>query len=210
MPIKIKSFIVGPIDVNCYIVSDDTNEGVIVDAGGGAKEILDYVAKEHINVKALLNTHGHGDHIGANDEIRDALNVPLYIHALDNPMLTDPRKNLSAYMGFMAVARPAENLVGEGDKITFGHTTLNVLHTPGHSPGGVCYVDEADGLAFVGDTLFQGSIGRTDFPGGSEVTLVRGIKDKLMKLDDDVRVLTGHGPMTTIGYERRFNMFLQW
>ncbi len=208
MSLKIKSFVVGPIDVNCFIVHDDTMEGIVIDPGGGAKHILSYIGSNNINIRAVVDTHGHGDHIGANDEIRDALKAPLYIHELDNPMLSDARLNLSAYMGYNALSRPAEHFLAEGDTLSFGETTLKVIHTPGHSPGGICLLDESDGVVFVGDTLFQGSIGRTDFPGGSYSQLVDGIRKKLLTLPDETKVLTGHGGMTTIGDEKRFNAFL--
>ena len=206
--LTIQSFAVMPFDENCYVVSDETGEGVVIDPGGMETAVLAYLREARISVKAVLNTHGHCDHIGADDAIRDATNAPLYIHAEDAEMLTDMKKNLAAFMGFRSVARPAEHLLSEGDKIAFGQSEFQVLHTPGHTKGGVCFV--GDGAVFTGDTLFAGSIGRSDFPGGSEVELIGNIKKKLLALPDDMKVYAGHGPSSEIGWERTHNPYLQW
>ena len=123
-------------------------------------------------------------------------------------MLSDMRLNLSAFMGFKALSRPAEHLLSEGDKISFGQSELEVIHTPGHTVGGGCFV--GDGVVFTGDTLFAGSIGRSDFPGGSEVELIGNIKKKLLALPDEMKVYSGHGPSSEIGWERQCNPYLQW
>ena len=206
--LTIRSFAVMPFDENCYVVSDETGEGVVIDPGGMASAILAYIREAQLSIKAVLDTHGHCDHIGANDEIRDATGAPLYIHKADAPMLSDMRLNLSAFMGFKALSRPAEHLLSEGDKISFGQSELEVLHTPGHTIGGVCFL--GDGVAFTGDTLFAGSIGRSDFPGGSEVELIGNIKKKLLALPDETKVYSGHGPSSEIGWERQCNPSLQW
>lgn len=206
--LTIQSFAVMPFDENCYVVSDDTGEGVVIDPGGMAKEILAYIREKKLSIQAVLDTHGHCDHIGANDAIRDETGAPLYIHKADAPMLSDMRLNLSAFMGFKALSRPAEHLLSEGDKISFGQSELEVIHTPGHTVGGVCFV--GDGVVFTGDTLFAGSIGRSDFPGGSEVELIGNIKKKLLALPDEMKVYSGHGPSSEIGWERQCNPYLQW
>lgn len=206
--LTIRSFAVMPFDENCYVVSDDTGEGVVIDPGGMAKEILAYIREKKLSIRAVLDTHGHCDHIGANDAIRDETGAPLYIHKADAPMLSDMRLNLSAFMGFKALSRPAEHLLSEGDKISFGQSELEVIHTPGHTVGGVCFV--GDGVVFTGDTLFAGSIGRSDFPGGSEVELIGNIKKKLLALPDEMKVYSGHGPSSEIGWERQCNPYLQW
>ena len=206
--LTIQSFAVMPFDENCYVVSDDTGEGVVIDPGGMAKEILAYIREAKIDLKAVLDTHGHCDHIGANDAIRDVTEAPLYIHKEDGAMISDIRLNLSAFMGFKVISRPAEHLLSEGDKISFGNSELEVIHTPGHTKGGVCFV--GDGVAFTGDTLFAGSIGRSDFPGGSEVELIGNIKKKLLVLPDETKVYSGHGPSSEIGWERKCNPYLQW
>ena len=206
--LTIQSFAVMPFDENCYVVSDDTGEGVVIDPGGMAKEILAYIREAKLSIKAVLDTHGHCDHIGANDAIRDATEAPLYIHKEDGAMISDIRLNLSAFMGFKVISRPAEHLLSEGDKISFGQSELEVIHTPGHTKGGICFVSE--GVAFTGDTLFAGSIGRSDFPGGSEVELIGNIKKKLLVLPDETKVYSGHGPSSEIGWERKCNPYLQW
>ena len=206
--LTIRSFAVMPFDENCYVVSDDTGEGVVIDPGGMAKEILAYIREKKLSLQAVLDTHGHCDHIGANDAIRDETGAPLYIHKADAPMLSDMRLNLSAFMGFKALSRPAEHLLSEGDKISFGQSELEVIHTPGHTVGGICFV--GDGVVFTGDTLFAGSIGRSDFPGGSEVELIGNIKKKLLALPDEMKVYSGHGPSSEIGWERQCNPYLQW
>ena len=206
--LTIQSFAVMPFDENCYVVSDETGEGVVIDPGGMAKQILSYIREAKLSIKAVLDTHGHCDHIGANDEIRDETGAPLYIHKEDAAMISDMKLNLSAFMGFRVISRPAEHLLSEGDKISFGQTELEVIHTPGHTKGGVCFVGES--VAFTGDTLFAGSIGRSDFPGGSEVELIGNIKKKLLVLPDETKVYSGHGPSSEIGWERQCNPFLQW
>lgn len=203
---KIKSLVVGPVAANCYILSDATGEGAVIDPCGDAAAILDYIKQEKIKVKVILNTHGHSDHIAANDEVRDATGAPLYIHPADMNMLIDPRANLSVFMGEAVTSRPAEYRLEEGDTVRFGTSELKVLHTPGHSPGGVCLI--GDGVVFSGDTLFAESVGRTDFPGGSTEQLIQEIKEKLMPLPDDTLVYPGHGPATTIGWERQYNPYI--
>ena len=203
---KIQSLVVGPVAANCYLLSDEGGKGIVIDPGGDAPAILDKIRKEHITVEAILNTHGHSDHIAANDALRDATGAPLYIHAADEHMLTDPRANLSLFMGGNVVSRPAEHHLKEGDILCVGAMAFKVLHTPGHSPGGVCFAGE--GVLFSGDTLFADSIGRTDFPGGSLPQLIGVIKEKLMALPDDTVVYAGHGPSTTIGRERQYNPYL--
>lgn len=206
---KVKTIVAGPIGVNCYIVKDeDTGIGVIIDPGGNAAEIIQTARLDKIQVKYVINTHGHSDHIGANTEVCEAFGAKLLIHEADKKMLTDGRANLSFFMGMTIISKSADEYIKNGDVIEFGNCKLKVLHTPGHSEGGICLV--TDGIVFSGDTLFAESIGRCDFPGGSEITLIRSIKEKLMTLPDDTKVLPGHGPATTIGWERKCNPYLQF
>ena len=157
--------------------------------------------------KAILLTHGHGDHIGGVQDIVDAYQVPVYIHKGDVPYLADPELNLSAYSNPTPIKVNADIIeVQQGDHITCGAINLEVLETPGHTPGGVCYY--MDGLVFVGDTLFRDSVGRTDFPNGSYETLMESIKTQLYKLPDNTMVYPGHGPETNIGYEKQYNPFV--
>lgn len=206
---KILTLVAGPIGVNCYIVMDEeTSEGIVIDPGGNAGDIIREVNNNKMTVKYVVNTHGHSDHIGANTEICKAFDAKLLIHEADKKMLTDSRANLSFFMGMNIISKPADAFIKNGDVIEFGNCKLKVIHTPGHSEGGVCLV--TDGIVFSGDTLFAESIGRCDFPGGSEIVLINSIKEKLMVLPDDTKVLPGHGPATTIGWERKYNPFLQF
>lgn len=204
---SIKSFQVGPIEVNCYILKDNaSNAGLVIDPGDEAEIILHYIRENNIDVKLIVNTHGHFDHIGANDKLRKALGVELAIHEADASMLTSARENLSAFMGVNAEFKSADKLLKDGDKISFGGCTLKVIHTPGHTLGGICLYDGEKTL-FSGDTLFAGSVGRTDFPNGSHSEIVKSVKERLVDVKDDVTVLPGHGPSTQMGYERRTNPY---
>lgn len=159
---KIKALVVGPIMENCYILYDEqTLEGIIVDPGDEATSILNVVDNLKLHIKYIVNTHGHADHIGANKELGLALKAKLAIHADDACMLTDPHLNLSenGYMGRPIISQPADIILHEGDIISFGNCNLKVIHTPGHTPGGICLVGE--GVVMSGDSLFAGSIGRT-------------------------------------------------
>jgi len=203
----IKTLPVGPIMANCFIVGcKETLETAVIDPGDEADKILQLVADLDLNVKTIINTHGHFDHVSANKGIHTATNAPILIHALDAPMLEQISAS-AANWGLSAEDSPLpERTIDDGDTISFGQITLKVMHTPGHTPGGVSLF--TDGHVFVGDTLFAGSIGRTDFPGGDFATLKSSIQDKLFALGDDVRVYTGHGPETTIGHEKQHNPFV--
>jgi len=159
----------------------------------------------NLTVKSILNTHGHFDHVSANKGINAATGAPILIHALDAPMLQQISASAANWGLTAQDSPPPGRTIDEGDTISFGAITLKVIHTPGHTPGGVSFY--GDGHVFVGDTLF-GSIGRTDFPGGDFRTLKSSIQDKLFVLGDDIRVHTGHGPETTIGREKRHNPFV--
>jgi glyoxylase-like metal-dependent hydrolase (beta-lactamase superfamily II) len=203
----IKTLAVGPIMANCFIVGcKETLEAAVIDPGDEAERILGSVAELNLNVKVIINTHGHFDHVSANKGVNAATKAPILIHALDAPMLQQISAS-AANWGLSAEDSPApERTLDEGDTIRFGKIAFKVIHTPGHTPGGISLF--ADGHVFVGDTLFAGSIGRTDFPGGDFATLKSSIQDKLFRLGDDVRVFTGHGPETSIGRERRHNPFV--
>ncbi len=206
---RMKSFTVGPLGVNCYVLQDDFSDaGLVIDPGGNAEELLQYLKQEHISLQTIVNTHGHGDHIGADDRLRQATGARLLIHAADAPMLADARANLSAYMGFTVQAAPTDAFLQDGETLQVGHMSFTVLHTPGHSPGGICLFGE--GVLFSGDSLFAESIGRCDFPGASETELVAALQKKILPLPDDVKVYPGHGPGTTIGWERQHNPYLQF
>ncbi|TGE37868.1 MBL fold metallo-hydrolase [Desulfosporosinus fructosivorans] len=198
----------GAMGANCYIFAcPESKKAVIIDPGAEGKRIHRWVVEKGLTVDYILLTHGHVDHIGAVDELRVLLgNVLVGIHAGDAGMLTDGMKNLSSLMGRGLVLQSADLLLQDGQEIAVGNEKLKVIATPGHSPGCVCFLSN-EGL-FSGDTLFAGSIGRTDFPGGSLDQLLKGVKDKLMILPDDTRVFPGHGEETSIGEEKRDNPYL--
>lgn len=204
---KVHSLIVGELGVNCYIVAcEKTKEAIVIDPGDEPDRILQYIEAEHLNIKYVVNTHGHADHIGANDAVVEATQAVLKIHEGDLAMLGDAKQNLSAFHGLPVLSNTKAQLLHEGDQISFGEEKLVVLHTPGHSPGGICLAGRQ--ILFSGDSLFAESVGRCDFPGGSMTDLIYNIKTKLMILDDDTVVYPGHGPRTKIGWERKDNPYL--
>ena len=205
---KVIAMEVGSLGTNCYIIySEETRHAAIIDPGGSVDEIIDVIRREKLMVDSIINTHGHADHVLANLKLKEAVGAPILIHKDDADMLVSSQKNLSAWIGGGTSCGPADKLLKDGDIIAFGDFELKVIHTPGHTPGGISL--QAGSVLFSGDTLFAESIGRTDFPGGSYQQLISSIKDKLMPMDDSVRVLPGHGPETTIGWERKMNPFIQ-
>jgi glyoxylase-like metal-dependent hydrolase (beta-lactamase superfamily II) len=192
---------------NCFILGcEETLRAAVIDPGDEADRILTSLAESQLTLDYIINTHGHFDHVGANKRLKDASHAPILIHALDAPMLNQLAASASAWGLTIENSPSPDRTIDEGDTVSVGNITLTVIHTPGHTPGGVSL--KTPGHVFVGDTLFSGSIGRTDFPGGSFETLRASIQEKLFALDDDVQVYTGHGPQTTIGQERRYNPFV--
>lgn len=205
---KIIQIDVGNLGTNCYLVyCEHTRETAIIDPGDHGDTILRKIQQEKLKPVCIINTHGHADHIGANAKVKEATGVPVYIHGADAGMLTSAAKNLSGFVGAGFTCPPADRILSDGDVLSVGQITIEVLHTPGHTPGGICL--NTGGAVFSGDTLFAESIGRTDFPGGSYSQLITSIKDKLMTLADDTKVFPGHGPETTIGWERKMNPFIE-
>lgn len=199
----IKKIVVGMLEVNCYIVGDDcTKEVFIIDPGGDPRDIKKIIDKDGLKPKAIINTHGHGDHIAADGDF----DLPIWIHKLDAEFLQDVSKNLSGAYGLLLTTRPAARLLEEGDILKIGRYDLQVIHTPGHTPGSICL--KGKGVVFTGDTLFCEGIGRTDFAYGSEKDIIRSIKEKLFILDDSCIIYPGHGPTSTIGRERASNPFV--
>ncbi|MEH0018894.1 MAG: MBL fold metallo-hydrolase [Desulfobacter sp.] len=199
---------VGPIMANCFILGcENTKEAVVIDPGDDADKILMALAKAELKVKYLINTHGHFDHVGGNKRMKEATGAPIAIHSGDEPMLMELSRSAAMFGLSAENSPPADLALKDGDEISFGEITLKVIHTPGHSQGGVCL--HTPGHLFAGDTLFAGSIGRTDLPGGDYDTLISSIKTKLLCLDEDTVVYTGHGPETSIGNEKRMNPFLR-
>ncbi|MDK2823139.1 MAG: hydroxyacylglutathione hydrolase [Clostridia bacterium] len=207
---KIKILTVGPIETNCYIVvCPQTKEAVIIDPGDEGGKIVEAISSLDINVKYIINTHGHHDHIQANKEVKEATNAQILIHASDAQMLTNPLKNLSHYLGLKTTEPAADRQLQDGDSIEFGNIVFKVLHTPGHTPGCICLYNEAEKICFTGDTLFNGSVGRTDLPGGNYKTLMNSLREKLVNLPNDVVIYPGHGPKSTIREEKAINPFLK-
>ena len=199
----LKKFIVGPLAVNAYLLADPASKkACLIDPGADAKKIKDFIKNNGFELKFIINTHGHGDHIGANGNF----GVPIYIHSLDKDFLGDPDKNMSRMFIFSVKSPPAARLLKDGDTIEVGALKLAVLHTPGHTPGSISL--KLDGIVFTGDTLFNSGVGRTDFDYGDETALLNSIKNKLMTLADDTVIYPGHGEESTIGRERRDNPFL--
>jgi hydroxyacylglutathione hydrolase len=197
---------VGPIMANCFIVGcEETKMGAVIDPGAEVERILQRVTRAGLTVTHIINTHGHFDHVAGNRQLKAATGAELVIHALDAPMLDHLSQMAGSFGLRVDNSPPPDRTVDEGDHIAVGRIEFIVRHTPGHTPGGIALHN--DGCVFVGDTLFQGSIGRTDFPGGDFDTLITSIRTKLFTLDDQVKVYTGHGPETTIGEEKRYNPF---
>jgi hydroxyacylglutathione hydrolase len=202
----IQSLVVGPIQANCFILGDEkTKEAVVIDPGDDVRRILAGLQKQALQIKYIINTHGHFDHVGGNKELKEKTGAPLLIHKAEAPLLAHLSSAAAVWGMHADDSPPPDRLLEDGDQITFGQITLEVIHTPGHSPGGISLYTPKD--LFVGDTLFAGSIGRTDFPGGDYDQLISGVRRRLFVLGDDVRVFPGHGPDTTIGQERKFNPF---
>jgi hydroxyacylglutathione hydrolase len=204
---QLARLVVGPLQVNCYIVYDEkTKEAIVIDPGDDAQDILHLVNGKGLRVKYIINTHAHFDHVGANKILKDATGAELLIHEGDSKLL-GVTVNQAKMFGMTAPSSPkADRFVQHGDVLQAGGISLKVLHTPGHSAGGISLA--GDGVVFTGDALFAGSIGRTDLMGGDLTTLITSIKENLMTLPDDTVVLSGHGPQSTIGEERRENPFL--
>ncbi|MCK4325997.1 MBL fold metallo-hydrolase [bacterium] len=204
----IKKLTVGPLGANCYLAADEeTREAIIIDPGAEGEKIQRLIEKERIIPAYIVNTHGHIDHIGANGYLKGRLDgIKISIHEADAKMLTDSAQNLSDWAGGMELLPSADILLKDGDEVSFGKLSLRVVHTPGHTPGGICLL--IDEKVFTGDTLFAGSVGRTDLPGGSMDLLRTAIREKLLTLPDGTIIYPGHGPLSTIGEERASNPFI--
>ncbi len=211
--LKIYIAVLGPVGTNCYIViNEDSNEAVIIDAADKAQKLVDSVVKKGAELKTLLITHAHWDHIGAvNDMLNIMPELPVYIGENDTDLMENPAANCSAWLADApgTVSREKVITLKDGDEMDILGETMKVIEVPGHTAGGVCYYFSESGILFCGDTLFQGSIGRSDFPTGDGELLVSSIKDKLLTLPPDTKVYPGHGFATTIQEEAESNPFLR-
>jgi glyoxylase-like metal-dependent hydrolase (beta-lactamase superfamily II) len=205
-----KCLVTGELGVNCYILGcSRTHQAIVIDPGGHAERILAILDENGFALKMVINTHGHFDHIGGNRMLIDKTGAELLLHGADLPLLRGAADHATAF-GCRAIDPSPEptRLLQDGDRIEVGSIRLEVIHVPGHSPGSVC-LKGGDSL-FVGDVLFAGSIGRTDLPGGDHLLLLKGLQNRVLVLDDSVKVFPGHGPETTIGRERKSNPYLNY
>jgi len=206
-----KYFETGPLMVNCYIVGDKkSKEAVVIDPGGDVDLILKEMAEDKLKCKMIIDTHCHFDHIGGNKKLKEATNAPIFIHPLEKNLITE-MSEMAKYFGVESDRSPtADGFLNEGDLVKVGdEIEMQVLHTPGHSPGSITLYLKGRNMAIVGDLLFQFSVGRTDFPGASHQQLINSIKTKLYPLGDNLEVYPGHGPPTILKQEKKYNPFLQ-
>ncbi len=202
-----------PLGENTYLVyKSNSRQAIAIDPGIESSRIVEEITSRELEVVAILNTHGHGDHIGGNATLKEMFpSAPLIIGTGDSVMLTDPNANLSWMAGLEIVSPPPDRTVSEGDRLEFAGIELEVLDVPGHTPGHVAYLirQTEPWYVFVGDVLFAGSVGRTDIPGGDGRRLLQSIREKLLTLPPETRVFPGHGPTTTVGQEKWTNPYLQ-
>lgn len=202
----IKRMELGPFLANCYLVAcSQTKEAIIIDPGAEGEYIINQVQALGLHVRCIVNTHAHIDHVGANAAVKDALGVPILAHVADAPLYRSPQAGAALFRDKGNTAAP-DQVLREGDLLEVGTLKIRVLETPGHTAGSITL--DINGILFTGDTLFAGSIGRTDFPGGSYRQIIKSIKDKILVYADETQVFPGHGPPTTVGNERRYNPFL--
>jgi len=209
---EIDCLVLGAFQTNCYVLrkSDAAKDCLIVDAGLGPGQLVGFLKEHKLNPVAVVLTHGHIDHIAAVAALRKHYpGIRVYIHKLDAEMIALPMHNLSALAGRLFRVKPADFLIEDKNIIEQAGIKLTVLHTPGHTPGGICLYSKDEGIVFTNDTLFAESVGRTDFPGGGMEELIKSIREKLLTLPDETKVYPGHGPATTIAKERNHNPFLR-
>lgn len=201
--------VVGPVQTNCYFLYDEnTKKGIVVDPGGEGEKLLSYIEKKELDIEAILLTHGHFDHILAVPALKKKTGAPVYASREEEEVLKDPMVNLSVQMGMTAgIQLEADRYVEDGETISLLGEEVRCILTPGHTVGGMCYYFPKAGILFSGDTLFQESVGRTDFPGGSMSSLIRSVREKLFVLAPATKVYPGHGLVTSIENEKMFNPF---
>lgn len=200
----------GSIQTNCYIIDNQDRTCLIFDPGGEGKKLINLLNSRGLKPIAILLTHAHFDHIGAVDDVKNYYKIPAYVHKQEEKWLGDPALNGSQFFTMIEPIKvsPADFIIREEGPMKIGEFAFHIYHTPGHSPGSVSYYFAEDGVVISGDALFQGSIGRTDLPGGNQPQLLKSIHDKLLTLPEETYVLSGHGPVTTIEEEMNSNPFL--
>ena len=206
MEYKIIKLVVGQLQENCFILFDENKDAFVVDPGGSSENIIETIEKNSLNIKYILLTHGHFDHVGAVAALVKKYKAPVYLSKEDRAFLESPKEVRASAFGMQIEAAEVDVFVKEGDEIPFSEGKIKVIETPGHTLGSVCYLFE--NYLFAGDTLFNGSIGRTDFPESDHFLMVESLK-KLKKLDDEIYVLSGHGPESQISYEKMANPYLR-
>ncbi len=210
--ITVEKFMVNPLGENSYILSDESGECIFIDPGfyyeEEYNEVRTYIAENKLKPVKITNTHCHFDHIMGVEFVRKEYNVPFYGHAEDAFLIERSVSQAQMFGMEMGTVGPLDHLLNEGEKVQFGNSELEIIHVPGHSPGHVVLYSPKDKFIIAGDVLFYGSIGRTDLPGGDYNTLISGIKNKLFLLPDETKVYSGHGPETTLGFEKSSNPFL--
>lgn len=207
---RIVTIPVGPLETNCYLAYDEeTKDGVIVDPGFEPDKIKAEVAKRDLHILAIFNTHGHFDHVSANDVLREEYKAPLYIHKEDEALFVDPVRLRESFIRNQAPQKPADHYFEPGSRLTIGSLAFTIYHTPGHTLGGVCLVNHEAKVCLCGDTIFKGTVGRTDLWGGSYEDLLASIQTVLEDLADDVVIYPGHGPNSTMGFERDHNPYFR-
>jgi glyoxylase-like metal-dependent hydrolase (beta-lactamase superfamily II) len=209
MDYTIRTYVLTPFEENCYLLYDRAGYALVIDPGEPSPELLEFVERHHIRPQMIILTHGHFDHMGGAAFFRNHWQVPVAIHEADAAFVRAPHAGGASLFGFEVEPVDPDVLFAGGEKVQAGDISLEVLHTPGHSPGGVTYYDRQNKLAFCGDLIFKGAVGRYDLPGSNGTQLFSSIRTSILSLPDEVALYPGHGPTTTVGYERQTNPFLR-
>ena len=205
---EIKRIVTGAIEENCYLVWDEANQAVVIDPGDEASKIIDEITKLQLDVKKIILTHGHYDHVGAVNEVKKTTGAQVICHQEEKSIVEDETLSLGLYLGKEVSLPKVDACVSEGDEISVGNLNFSVIHTPGHTKGGMCLL--AGDSLFSGDTIFYGTLGRWDFPTGDLSKLTHSITRKIFNLPENTVIYSGHGPETTVGAEKRQNEVYRW